>query len=637
MEVIGGFVFFIQGRKLLSLDVDSDKLRSHLAHSEEITCIVQSSGVVFTGSVDGSIIKWVLPAINTYKVGSPVLMMCASNSDLYYLKNNSLVLYRLDLASERFESTSYFKGLLEDAVELKLTPGFKDLVLLRRFSIVILNIATQGVRVLDSGVPFNTMSIHPAGDYIAVGDCTGQIMKVYEKYNTKVHWHAHKVQSIGFTNDNNFMLSGGEEGVVVIWHENSTEKSFLPRLGSGIAQVSVNSENNLYVIRLTNGALKVFRTSDHKQVAGFNCLINPAKILPGSKVFCCEFNENKGLVLNSSPGHLQYFDTVSREIKDFDCENRNPILRSNEEYPFPYQIISFAFVSDTLCTLQSSASPYMKIQKLKFWQGSVLTSIILHPHSDTCFSVFSFGSNILSLGQSSFILYSHIGNAWSGIVERGYNSLRPTAGCASHSLFVSFESIITEWDEHLSLTNTLYEPLGESIKEMCCLNEYLIVSTQNSVHIFTNNVIVYTVQLQFIHKIHTKNQFLLIGLNGSPYSPLEIRQSCTNVLLKFDLSSLKLTKAYKTDYPAWYGLDHKGNVLVIDKLFEFFNLDAESQESFDILPKYQKTLFEEPAPLLPSKPTSHFYETSKSSWLDLLKSHELPSAEEFFSNTVLSK
>lgn len=636
MEVIGGFVFFIQGRKLLSLDIESDKLRSHLAHSEEITCIVQSSGIVFTGSVDGNIIKWVLPAINTYKVGAPVLMMCASNSDLYYLKSNSLVLFRLDLTSERFESTNYFKGFLEDAVELKMTPGCKELVLLRRFSIMILNIATQGVKVIDSGVPLNTIAIHPAGDYFAVGDCTGQIMKIYEKYTTKVHWHAHKVQSIGFTNDNNFMLSGGEEGVVVIWHENSTEKSFLPRLGSSISQICTNAENSLYIVRLAYGAVKVFRTSDHKQIAGYNCLVNPAKILPGSKVHQCEFSEEKILVLNSAPGHLQYFNIETRELKDFDCENRNPILRANEDYPFPYQITAFTLINSTLCTLQSSQSPYMKIQKLKFWHGQNLASIVLHPHSDTCHKILSFKSNAVSLGKNSFILYSETENGWHAAVDRSYNNLTPTAACAYLSLFVSFESIITEWDEHLNLVSTLYEPSGEVVKDMCSYNDYLVASTANNVHVYLNSLIIYTVQLQFIHRIQASQGFLLVGLNGSPYSPFETRQSCTNVLLKFDLPSQKLVKVYKTDNPAWFGLTSGGNTVIIDKLFEFINLDHQGQESFDILPKYQKTLYEEPVPVLPSKQISHFYSGNKTSWLDSFKSHELPSTTDFFSNTVLT-
>lgn len=57
MEVIGEFVFFAQGPKLLSLQIESSKTTIHTHHTDEITCMTQSCGILYTGSLDGSIIK----------------------------------------------------------------------------------------------------------------------------------------------------------------------------------------------------------------------------------------------------------------------------------------------------------------------------------------------------------------------------------------------------------------------------------------------------------------------------------------------------------------------------------------------------------------------------------------------------
>jgi hypothetical protein len=635
MEVVGDFVFFSQGRKLLSLEIPSSKIRSHLCHTDEITSLVQSNGSIFTGSSDSTIIKWSLPNISKYNTSSPVHLMCASPNEIFYLKASGQSLSRLDQVSERFEQTDYFKGQVEDAISLQITSDFKQLVLLKRFTLLMIHVDSLVTRKFESPVPLNTMQVHPNSDYVAVGDCTGQIVKVYEKYTTKVHWHAHKVECLGFTNDCNFMLSGGEEGVVVIWHENSTEKSFLPRLGSAISHIKVNDNNDHYIVRLLNGMLKVFRTADHKQVASFSCLVNPSKVLPGAKVYKCEFSDENVLTLNGSPGFLQSFDLVSKELKQFDCESRNSILRAKETYPFPFHIISWARVGETFATLQSSASPYLKIQKIKFWKDDRLVSIVLHPHNDSCHSLLNFQQSLVSLGRNSFVFYSEKGNGWVQVVERKFEELKPLAACVAFgALFVAFQSFLTEWDEGLEILNSFSEPFGENIEQIVVAGQLLALRTFDMVHLW-KGLILRSVQLGFIHRISSTDEVLLVSLNGSPYAPLDVRKSNSNILIKFDLDSLKPLKVYKTDSPAWSGLDKKNNTLIISKLFEFQNLDQDPTSDSDILPRYQRTLNEEPVVKTSQKQVHSFYSNSKSSFLDAFSSFDLPSADTIFNQIVL--
>lgn len=53
-----------------------------------------------------------------------------------------------------------------------------------------------------------------------------------------IHWHSNAVQSLCFTQDGCYLLSGGHEGVLVIWQLATLSKTFLARLGGAICHIS---------------------------------------------------------------------------------------------------------------------------------------------------------------------------------------------------------------------------------------------------------------------------------------------------------------------------------------------------------------------------------------------------------------
>ncbi|OEH78287.1 wd g-beta repeat-containing protein [Cyclospora cayetanensis] len=54
-----------------------------------------------------------------------------------------------------------------------------------------------------------------------------------------LHWHAHAVSSLAFSSDGLVLLSGGEEGVLVMWQlQQNFSKQFVPRLGAPILHIS---------------------------------------------------------------------------------------------------------------------------------------------------------------------------------------------------------------------------------------------------------------------------------------------------------------------------------------------------------------------------------------------------------------
>lgn len=153
-------------------------------------------------------------------------------------------------------------------------------------------------------VTFTTVLCHPSESYFATGDTRGTIRLWYilteeslnsirtaqekKKENNKgskksvdivpngamavLHWHAHAVSSLAFTPNGAYLLSGGEESVLVVWQIASRHKEFVPRVGAPIEALTIinngQSGQQEFVARLKDGAivflgagtLKVLRT-----------------------------------------------------------------------------------------------------------------------------------------------------------------------------------------------------------------------------------------------------------------------------------------------------------------------------------------------------------------------------------------
>ena len=108
---------------------------------------------------------------------------------------------------------------------------------------------------------------------IAVGMITGEIF-IYdnildsdylfsesEKYR-RFHWHSQAVKALQWVLEGRYLVSGGEEGVLLLWTAVSGQKQFLPRLGGPIKSISINEEESLYAVHLLNNTIKVIGTSD---------------------------------------------------------------------------------------------------------------------------------------------------------------------------------------------------------------------------------------------------------------------------------------------------------------------------------------------------------------------------------------
>ncbi|GIL68600.1 hypothetical protein Vafri_21848 [Volvox africanus] len=103
---------------------------------------------------------------------------------------------------------------------------------------------------------------HSVPSALRQGEHTGKAHPTQEPPVTTVHWHAHPVGALAFSEDGTYLLSGGEEGVLVLWHLETNGRSFLPRLGGPILGLQPSPVDPAkYLARLANNVVCVINTA----------------------------------------------------------------------------------------------------------------------------------------------------------------------------------------------------------------------------------------------------------------------------------------------------------------------------------------------------------------------------------------
>lgn len=149
---------------------------------------------------------------------------------------------------------------------------------------------------LDSPDELTCIAFHPTEGYFATGNTRGQIklwygvleeesssLAITPKPTTSVfHWHAHAVLCLSFTPNGAYLVSGGEEAVLVLWQLHTAHKEFVPRVGAPITSVSITrggADEQQILARLRDGSV-VFVGAQRLKIS---------KIISGLKAGVCPF------------------------------------------------------------------------------------------------------------------------------------------------------------------------------------------------------------------------------------------------------------------------------------------------------------------------------------------------------------
>ena len=211
--------------------------------------------------------------------------------------------------------------------------------------------------------PLTALAIHPTQECVATGDVEGKVVLWRRNTCSILHWHAHPVSVTYFTSDGLYLLSGGSEAVLVLWQLETSKKTFLPRLGAPLKELSTNNDSSKYAVRTeANVVIAIDAPSLH---IDFKLNGMAFKTFPGS-------GHAHGLIVDPKSGNMViprggfvHFYSVEdrRTSQTVDICKRNYVSPTEKESMKVAVVEAVAVSSSWLATVERRNSEVT----LKFW------------------------------------------------------------------------------------------------------------------------------------------------------------------------------------------------------------------------------------------------------------------------------
>ncbi|KAK2460106.1 hypothetical protein APHAL10511_007872 [Amanita phalloides] len=382
----GSYFFSLVGSSIRIYSVATGQVVSTLSAPQSINPASESSFLtsavlnpwnafqLITGSLDGRLMIWdFLDAtlLHTIDVAQPIHRICAHEK----FKNSVFVV----------AAKSYEKRHSDDALVLQVSLSSDQSQHSARKSVIAVIgktrfpsglafsptgtwlVATAGHKVyvatsssLKSGFVkyvsperLTCMAFHPFEDYFATGDEKGVIrlwyclndnlainVKGVEKHTqtTSFHWHAHAVSSLAFTSNGAYLLSGGEEAVLVIWQIHSGKREFVPRLGAPISTVSISKGlgEESYLVGLVDATYSFISPGSLRISRSYSGIkLGPTHAMTTCKSFspiAVHGNSSTVILPSSHPSSLQiYLPSSSKMLYELEVTPSNRVSRRDEK------------------------------------------------------------------------------------------------------------------------------------------------------------------------------------------------------------------------------------------------------------------------------------------------------------------
>lgn len=462
----GSYVFLVQHCTVLIISRATNQVVATL--SGEATVPAQRHRAPITGmllspfnplqlltcSLDGTIKTWDYLDSELHddmNVGYPVCAMGANalwkhrlfvavakegESGTSSSKRNTTI-YSLQLGRASIQTHKAVKqvrlGKARDVTHLAVSPNGAWLVALSGSKVHLLSLhdTSAGFVKYSSESRLTALAFHPDADTprFATGEANGKIKVWYclEQFaalgrvpdgtdaapTTTLHWHAHGVAALQYTPDGAQLLSGGEEGVLVLWKLSSGQaagsdaREYVPRLGAGIVAVAVahgfDNREQEYVARLADGSVAFVASLSLKLQRSFatvKCDATRALLDRDARAALPH-----PLALDAAAGHvvltaghpstLQFVDVGSHvHIRDVEVAPSNRVSRPEDEALTPPRVQHVAFShtpgaahAEWMATVDGrEGGAYTSELSLKLWQWDarrktyVLNTRIDHPH-----------------------------------------------------------------------------------------------------------------------------------------------------------------------------------------------------------------------------------------------------------------
>eukprot|EP00347_Sterkiella_histriomuscorum_P004204 403361349 len=341
--------------------------------------------------------------IITYDSEKKVIQVFDSHSKnlLHTLQENQSQIGSVNAIAIKGNSLAYIKGRFLNVIDL-LDQSKKE-------------------QVIQRDVLLKTLQLNDQATLAAMGDIYGKIYIVHlnqagtqNKSQSKtivqtLHWHAKKVNSLKFLPNTPYLLSAGEEGVIVQWHLETQNKTFISRIGSSILNINLSHQNQQYYsLILENNSLRVVRFDNNKTLFDIrNVAFNETQQT--------EIYGNN--LVTADKSDLLFYDLVQgdqRQVQVLKVKQRNFASSGDNQQKF-VNITSFAMTPDqkSLATFEElididNQHKSFKIQSLKFWHRDQVASDLddfqlVQLVNDPCLSHDQKGLKLKALNNNTFI------------------------------------------------------------------------------------------------------------------------------------------------------------------------------------------------------------------------------------------
>ena len=318
-------------------------------------------------------------------------------------RTTSLIeLVKLEVSNGAFKTRQVFKA--RGLTRLAMSPSGDEMVFNSREEIRFCKFGADDEftvhRTIKHTSAITRLQYHPKEPCLVLSDRHGQIVMWYcldpsgtPGVQRTLHWHANEVTDLAFTSNGQYLLSGGEEAVMVLWQIESGLRQYLPRLGDPIHFISVSSDdrwvavstrdNVIHLVSLTSGSTLTVS----KSIRG--CILNAGASLIKTSTGAST------VLLPGNPGTLQVYDPVKdcvETVLEVAPQNRPTGFGASQKPRKVLEIVKTAVspCGKWMATLEQRNShkthKTILTARLKFWgrQSSTWTllSSVERPHAD---------------------------------------------------------------------------------------------------------------------------------------------------------------------------------------------------------------------------------------------------------------
>lgn len=136
--------------------------------------------------------------------------------------------------------------------------------------------------------------------------------------NRQLHWHRTAPRTVKFSPDSNYLISGGDETVLVIWQLETNQKQTLPHMATAILNATISQKGSAYTLRLGDNSIIVLSTSDLQPFASVSGLALDAS------------SKTHNLTRYSPPAAL-HPDYSSRLLLAYSLQSFNPATKPSDK------------------------------------------------------------------------------------------------------------------------------------------------------------------------------------------------------------------------------------------------------------------------------------------------------------------